>query len=142
MTCSYSGNPGSTEKDAVRFLCQDVDTNRQLSTDEEIAWTLTQEMNVYMAAARVCDVLVGKAADVKLERVGDLSLEYDSERLTKLAAAPRARGMNYSAPTAGGFSKAELEAILQDSDLVQPMFSEGMHDNKFAGAGGTQADQK
>ena len=44
MTWTYSGNPSSTERDAVRFLVGDTDTNDQLLSNEEIDYLVTQPM--------------------------------------------------------------------------------------------------
>lgn len=66
MTWSYSGNPATNEKDAVRFLLQDTDSGRPLMTDEEIAWVISEADPIWgsdFATAALCaDLLVGKFA--------------------------------------------------------------------------------
>ena len=42
MTWTYSGDPATNARDAIRFLTGDTDTNDQLINDEEIAWTNNQ----------------------------------------------------------------------------------------------------
>ena len=42
MAWTYSGDPSSSARDAIRFLVGDTDTNDQLVTNEEIAWVNNQ----------------------------------------------------------------------------------------------------
>ena len=42
MTWTYSGDPATNARDSIRFLVGDTDTNDQLVSDEEIAWTNSQ----------------------------------------------------------------------------------------------------
>jgi hypothetical protein len=58
MTWTYVG-PATSDRDKVRFLIQDVETTRQLLSDEEIAWLLTEWADVYDAAANAAEVLGG-----------------------------------------------------------------------------------
>ena len=55
MAWNYTGNPASSNMDAVRFLIHDTDPGDQKLQDEEINWLLTEEgQNVYRAAAMAC----------------------------------------------------------------------------------------
>ena len=56
MSWTYSGDPATSDKDAVRFLTGDTDAGDQLASDEEIAYALSQRPDVRLAAAVVCDV--------------------------------------------------------------------------------------
>ena len=38
MTWSYSGNPGASDLDHIRFLIQDTDTTDQLFSNEELTY--------------------------------------------------------------------------------------------------------
>lgn len=95
MTWTYVG-PATADRDKVRFLIQDVDTTRQLMSDEEIAWLLTEWPDVYDAAANAADVLAAKftgKADYS-KSVGDLSLNEtfssQSQNFKELAKTIRA----------------------------------------------------
>jgi hypothetical protein len=77
MTWSYSGNPGSSKLDEVRFLIQDTDTNDELLSNEEINYLLTAYSNdAYGAAIASVVALIAKAARAVEESksVADLSL--------------------------------------------------------------------
>lgn len=78
MTMTYSGNPASSNKDAVRFLVQDTDVTTQGVTrlqDEEIEWMLTQNTNVFLAAAECCDVIAAYWAKIQNTRIGPLNIQ-------------------------------------------------------------------
>ena len=95
MTWTYVG-PATADRDKVRFLIQDVDTTRQLLSDEEIAWLLTEWPDVYDAAANAADILAAKftgKADYS-KSVGELSLNEtfssQSQNFKELAKTIRA----------------------------------------------------
>jgi len=77
MAWTYSGNPASSARDKVRFLCGDVDTTNQLINDAEIAFLLTEWNNdAYISAAFACEAIAGKyqARSDYSRSVGDLSI--------------------------------------------------------------------
>lgn len=119
MAWTYSSD-FTTTRDQVRFLIQDTQTARQLVSDAEIAWVVSTEANVYMAAALLCDALVAKAGNIKTKVVGDLRLTYDPSYYRGLAAALRARGAGHQVPFAGGISISDKLEQQSDTDAVQP----------------------
>ena len=107
MTWTYSGNPGASARDEVRFLIQDTDTTDQLLSNEEIDYLLTAyHSDAYAAAIASVVALIAKAARSVEESktVGDLSLSrrsgarlqqwealkksLDTERFRRYPAAP------------------------------------------------------
>ena len=75
MNWTYVG-PATADRYKVRFLIQDVDTTRQLLSDEEIAYLLTEWTDIYEASANAAEILAAKfsgKADYS-KSVGDLSL--------------------------------------------------------------------
>lgn len=132
MTWTYSGNPSSTNRDAIRFLIGDTDNTDQLVTDEEIAYALAQEGSAYIAAARICRSVASKFARYMDQSVGDLSISY-SQRYTQFTAlADRLESDGSSrlgVPFAGGISVAAKEAVTDDSDRIQPAIKIGVQDN-------------
>ncbi len=76
MTWTYSGDPGDSALDEVRFLIQDTDTDDQLLSDEELAYLLTSYQDPYSAAVAAVVSLIGKASRSVEEskKVADLSL--------------------------------------------------------------------
>lgn len=78
MTTTYSGNPSTTPKDAVRFLVQDTDmvtAGAVRLQDEEINWVLTQQTNVFLAAAECCDIIAAYWAKIQNTRIGPLNIQ-------------------------------------------------------------------
>lgn len=127
MAWSYGGDPGANDTDAVRFLIQDTTDAGHFLEDEEITWLLTQEVNVYMAAARGADLVAGRSHNVKAKKVGDLSITFGSETWKALAEWLRGRGSGYQIPTAGGISVSGKRSLREDSDSVAPEFFRDLH---------------
>ena len=81
MTCSYnlpSAGVFPSDKDEVRFLVRDTESNDQSLQDEEILYLLEDsEDRVYLAASKAATALANnyrKAAQVASRTVGDLSI--------------------------------------------------------------------
>jgi hypothetical protein len=105
MPSSYSNNPESSDKDAVRFLIQDTGPSSFDITDEEIVWLLGQEGNVYLAAATLCDKLttIKSSGGLASKSVGGLSESYSQGSIAfyqSQAKVYRARGSLRSVPAA------------------------------------------
>ncbi len=132
MTWTYSGDPSSTNRDAVRFLVGDTDNTDQLVTDEEIAYALAQEGNAYNAAARMARGLASKFARHPDQSLGDLSISYSQryKHFTELAKKLETEGSSRrGVPYAGGISKADKDTVSADSDRIQPAIRVGVHDS-------------
>lgn len=80
MAWTYSGDPGASDLDEIRFLIQDTDTNDQLLSNEEITYLFNAYEDTYAAAVAAVGVLIAKASKVVEESksVGDLSLSVKS----------------------------------------------------------------
>ena len=76
MTWSYSGNPASSDTDAVRFLVADTQTSDQLISNEEINYLLTVYNDPAFAAVAAARAIAAKFArqSDQSRSVGDLSL--------------------------------------------------------------------
>lgn len=77
-TYSYTFDPSSSSKDAVRFLCQDTDVvtaGAARLCDEEINWVLSQQSNVFLAAAECADTIAAYWAKVQNTRIGPLNIQ-------------------------------------------------------------------
>jgi hypothetical protein len=123
-----------TDKDKVRWLLGDTSdaAATEYAKDEEIQWALSEEQNVYMAAAAVAMSIYRKEriGGVQELTVGETRIKYDrAVEFRALADDLRARGSAYKEPTAGGISEADEDTYEDDSDLIQPAFGIGMHDN-------------
>ena len=131
MTWSYSMDPSASDKDAVRYLTGDTCFDSQQTTDEEIAWALTEEANVYLAAARVCRSIAAMYARRADRSVGDLRISYTSirDQYDTLAKDLEARGATRGATIyVGGISESDKETVEENEDRVEPAFERDMHD--------------
>lgn len=90
---SYSGNPAGRPIDRFRFLLQDTNLERAMFTDSEIEFLLSENENVYEAAAEGAETQAAKYTELKDKTVGPLSIRYgtSSDRLTALANSLRRR---------------------------------------------------
>jgi hypothetical protein len=136
MPFSYSGDPSSSDKDAVRFEIQDTDSSAPLLQDEEINWTLDDEAGdqlprtpagVFSAAARCCEALSRRFAMQADTVVGSLTTTYSrmAENYAERAKELRAKATGLGVPYVGGQSWSEKAASRADPDRVQPRFRRG-----------------
>lgn len=129
---TYSGSPSTSDLDAVRFLMGDTDESDPQLTDSEINWLLTQETNIYYAAAMGADTVSAKYSSVINRSVGSLSIgvgekaERWSSLATRLRAQAAARG---ATPYMGGMTKSDKQYYDDKPDLERGKFDNGMMDN-------------
>lgn len=135
MTWSYSGNPKDNNKDAVRFLVGDTDSDEELIQDEEILFILDTETNIYRAAANVAEsiaAMFSRKADVS---IGDYSesLSQQADNYLKLAERLRKtarKNIQFKGiPFAGGISKTDKEITQKDTDRVKPAFKRNLQNH-------------
>jgi hypothetical protein len=90
MTWSYSGDPAASEKDAVRFLIGDTDTNDQLLSNEEILYTISLTGDVYEAAHDSAYAIASKFSRMASSKsVGDMSISFSNRATDFYAVADR-----------------------------------------------------
>jgi hypothetical protein len=76
MAWTYSGNPGASDRDLVRFLIGDTDSTDEQLSDAEVDYLLTAWTYPYGAAIAACSNLAAtysRMVDTS-KKVGDLSL--------------------------------------------------------------------
>jgi len=129
VSWSYSGDPSSSDRDAVRFAIGDTDTNDQQLTDEEIDYLLGLYPTVNECAIACVDSLIAKYARLVSQSVGAISISY-GERLsnykTLLGRLSRKRGRLI--PFAGGTTISGKDTADEDTDRDPPKFKVGMFD--------------
>jgi len=78
MTWTYSGDPSSSNRDAIRFLVGDTDTDDQLLNDAEVAFCIAQAgEGLYQAAHDCAYAIASKFSRMATSKsVGDMSLAY------------------------------------------------------------------
>lgn len=128
MTWSYNF-PLTANKDKVRFLIGDTDTNDHHVEDEEINYALESEGGVKPAAALICWSQAAKYAKQADKEVDDLRIYYSqkSEAFRELAEQFTSQSSAAAAltviPSAGGISKTQKQAMEDDTDRVEPAFT-------------------
>lgn len=126
MTWSYSGNPGASDRDQVRFLIGDTDTNDQQLTDEEINFLIADKGSANRAALEAARSLQSKYSRLCDQRTGKVDTKY-SQRRSAYAALVRRLQLNLGpVPYAGGISDGDKQIDEDDSDRVKPAFQVGM----------------
>lgn len=120
------------QKDQVRFLIGDTDASNPLVQNEEIEWALSEQGNVYAAAALVAQTLGGRFATTADKSVGDLKLKFSeqSRNFFELAKNLKMQVLSLSqVQSAGADVIATKEANEADTTLVEPKFTKDMHEH-------------
>jgi hypothetical protein len=137
MTFSYV-SPETNEKDAVRFLLGDTNSEVPMLSDEEINWMISRWKPIYHttegAAAAIAMSLASRyvrEAQYSADGVS-VSLANLGNQFRELAAALRQQHKDLlvgGLPDVGGITPGE-----QTDPDIQPLdFGTGMHDNPEAG---------
>ena len=126
MTFTY-GNPGDSQKDAIRFLIQDTDPTEMFLQDEEIEWMITlwgSRGGIHYVAARCCEAIAAifarethVSSDSQSVSLGELTDKY-MRMAESLMATENA--MSVGELFVGGGS---------GSGTHGPIFAVGMHDD-------------
>lgn len=150
MSWSYTGNPATDNRDAVRFLVQDttepVAPAVGLVQDEEIDWALTQQTNLYLAAALVARAIGAKfSAKASVKQVGDLRIEHTETAKRYFALADQLTAQagtvgRLAAPYFGGISYADKQIDETNSDRVLPAFRVNQFDSQNSRDSQTEND--
>lgn len=138
MTFTYSGNPASSTRDAMRFYCQDVDINDTFLTDEELdyiisSWAHVTDHAIYLAAI-ACEAIAAKfarelsySADGVSVQAGELQAKYN-QLANDLREQYKAIDIG-GGPDVGGILIGDVY-----DDTIKPLtWAKGMHDNIEAG---------
>ena len=131
-TYSFSGDPATSDKDAVRFWIQDMGPDVWLVSDQGILFVLQQYTQPLFAAAQVLRALASQYAQKVTKRVGDLSINYSDKAKQFLALADdleQQASMNGVMPYGGGVSKSDMRAVAENSDRPKPAFRVKQFDN-------------
>ena len=132
MAWTYSGDPATSNRDAVRFLIGDTNTKRQLFQHEELSYLLTQNnSNVRSAAAAALEAKISEFSLYGRGRLGSFEFDFKDTiaEMNILLQNLRVSGTASRLLWAGGISEAEKEVDQEDVDLIQPRFRRGHHDN-------------
>ena len=137
MTVSYSGDPGNSDQDLVRFLVGDTDCTAgvALLTDEEIEYRVINETTAKRAAWRACQDIIAKLSATAADWSTGSTSQSKSQLLDNYRKLEKrlATGRTAIAMTAGGLSKSEKIANETDDDLVQGQIRRDQFRNRRTG---------
>ena len=131
---SYSGNPGASARDAVRFLIGDTDQTDQILQNGEITYLLSQYgNNVLNASIRAIEGIMAKFARMSDESVGPVRISFSQrlkgyERMRQTLIQRQA--MTDASPYAGGISQSDASTVDADGDRTKPDFTKHMMENE------------
>lgn len=126
MTFTYSSTDLSTDLAKVRRIIGDTDSTDPLLTDEEIAYYLTVDDNVFGAAA-----LCAKAIQATFARLADTTIESVSVKYSQRAKQyaslaedleKQAAANDLVSPSVLGISKDAMQTQREDDDRVPNKF--------------------
>lgn len=137
MAFTYEGNLATSEKDQVRFLVGDTDSEEFFLHDDEILWLITQwdqKGSIYFTSSMAAEAIAAKfAREVSLtsdsQTVGTSELQ---QKYLDLAA--RLMRQHETLLTGGNVDMGGVLAGEQpDPTVTSPAFGTGMHDYIDAG---------
>ena len=70
MTFTYTDDPANNDRDAVRLLSGDTDSDEFFLSDAEVDYAISKEPNITAAAARACEMIAAKMAREVALRAG------------------------------------------------------------------------
>lgn len=135
MSWSYSGDPSSSETDAVRFLVQDTDKSEELLQNEEISYLLIETGSVKGAAVKAARAIAAKFSRLADFSLGDYSVSYSQRaaQYTALAKELDKDNVTLAIPFAGGITRADKAETKQDESLVRPAFRRNLMSSRGRG---------
>lgn len=133
MAWTYSGDPASSARDAVRFAIGDTDTSDQLLNDAEISYITTEYGESWYAFSQAALAVAGKFSRLMSRSIGGLSADFGVkyQHYLELSDKLKASGASLPAsPYGSGWKLSEHDVIDSDSDRTPTFASKGVHDNQ------------
>lgn len=131
MSWTYSGDPGQSDKDAIRFMLGDTLSTDPILQDEEIMYTLSRNSSIDDAAYAACVGIVANFSRLVDSTVGKVKISY-SQKAKQYQILADKLWLNAGIvviPYAGATSVADKANMQSDNSIVQPSFRKGMMDN-------------
>lgn len=137
MTFTYSGDPTTSPRNAVRFLLNDTDSTSPLFTDEELTYLITEwgpdVYEICRAGAETLSSKFSRMADQTTKSVGDISVTLSyrtkSKEYQDLAISFLNRRMRKSPPSPWANSDALKNSIDRTVTDYNTEFWVGQMDN-------------
>jgi hypothetical protein len=141
---SYSGNPSSSTRDAVRYHLGDTDSTDPLMSDGELDYIIT-DWSLITTSPRLLAADAAENLANRYAREVTVSADAVTAQLQELAANYRALAVSLRAQDANrnlGGPDIDVDADSVPDPTVRPLnFAIGMHDNKRSGPTAPQIDE-
>ncbi len=134
MAGAYSYDPGvlTTPLAQVRLIIRDTAQPLNAATaafsDEELAFFIDSEPNVYHAAYYAALALLARAKGVEEKKVGTLTIKWRQFLEGELQEWYR-RGLSHQFAEAGGLSVIDIAVLQDNDDWPRRAIERGMHDH-------------
>ena len=125
MSFEYT-DPSDSDKDHVRFLIGDTVEEVFSLSDEEIAFLITNEGNIYWAASAAAEGMAAKVAKLVSNSMEGASAQ-ESDMFKNYREL--ARQLRLDAQRTGGTLVAVTGGVDLTGEVRDPTFTLGMHDN-------------
>ena len=128
---TYSGDPSSSSRDAVRFLLGDTDSKRRLLDDREIDYALTEQGGTTQATVFLAQALANRFSGLADIKVGPVSKSYSkvAEMYRKIVDDLKESACLEIEPAFPAISADAKHNLYEDYDSVRPEFYLGMSDH-------------
>jgi hypothetical protein len=142
MSFQYSGDPSTSNKDAVRFEIGDTNEKTQLVQDEEINYALKREGTILKAAARVAEGLAARFAREDQVRTSTFTAMRSelANHFRDLSRTLRARGIRRGNFVNPSMTRSGKRWNASDTDLIISQPFRNIHSNRAAGTADGKTD--
>jgi hypothetical protein len=130
---SYGNDPLKNDVDAVRFSIGDTYPDDKQISDCEIKFLLSKEGNVLEASICAVQSLIALYARDFDNKSKSMSAQVTANYRLMLASLKEKRSNNLSPIYAGGLTISDKKTNEENSDVVQPMFTRELDDNRRDG---------
>lgn len=127
-----------SDKDIVRLLIGDTDTDDRLLTDTEITYFITTHGSLNRAASEACRAIAAMFAREMSRSVGGLQADFSAKHRQYLALANSIdanQQLEPVSPYVSGYSKAAKAIDLADDDREALIARKDVHANPRIGPG-------
>ncbi len=134
MAGTYTYDPGvlTTPLSQVRLIIRDtaqpLTAANAIFSDEELAFFIDNESNIYHAAYYAALAILARAKGLEEKKVGTLTLKWRQFLEGELAEWYR-RGLSHQFAEAGALSIADIEVLQDNNDWPNRAIERGMHDH-------------
>jgi len=129
----YTNDPGGSLTDRVRFIVGDTDNTDLVLSNGEIEYLLDAHGSPRRAAVYACEAIMAfyaRQVDSEIDQIRIIASDRFDHYMKLSLRLRREAGLLMAIPYAGGMFKLEREQDRKSRELVQPIFTTGMQENR------------